>query len=274
MATVSFSSVSSLMLWLPCYDQLKTLSRSNFECGNNFVHRYFIQVFQWFDCSLVDVLCLRYQQSWYCTGTQLFGIQAMQWNQELHFPPILQESYRSDTRLSGIFMFQKHRESTFSGTRVNVLTRNLSANFHKVPDSPVLYTKTFCTIPALLSHPLLQGHGKRSCWSSLQWYTRRLPLMVGLWLLRNRQTKLLKFRQFRAMRMLRNFELRAFVSTMMMTQHHVPSPIENPDECVYKEWNSVPHCDRRLCNASHVQPTLIRADPTLHTILRFFIHFL
>jgi hypothetical protein len=33
--------------------------------------------------------------------------------------------------LSGISMFQKQRESTFSRTRVNVLARNLSANFMK-----------------------------------------------------------------------------------------------------------------------------------------------
>jgi hypothetical protein len=55
---------------------------------------------------------------------------------------------------------------------------------------------------------------------------------------------------------------------------NVPSPTENSDGCAYKEWNSVPYCDRRLCGASHVQPTLIRADQTLHTVLGFFIHFL
>jgi hypothetical protein len=53
---------------------------------------------------------------------------------------------------------------------------------------------------------------------------------------------------------------------------NVSSPTENPDGCLNKEWNSVPYCDRRLCGASHVQPTLMRADQTLHTVLGFFIH--
>ena len=55
---------------------------------------------------------------------------------------------------------------------------------------------------------------------------------------------------------------------------NIPSPTENPDGCVYKQWNSVPYCDGRLCGANNVQPTLIRADQTLHTVLGFFIHFL
>ena len=55
---------------------------------------------------------------------------------------------------------------------------------------------------------------------------------------------------------------------------NVPSPTESPDECIYKEWNSVPYCDRRLCGANFVQLTLIRADQILHTVLGYFIHFM
>jgi hypothetical protein len=41
----------------------------------------------------------------------------------------------SSTHLSGIVIFRKQRESTFSGTRVNVLARNPAANFIKNPDN-------------------------------------------------------------------------------------------------------------------------------------------
>ena len=55
---------------------------------------------------------------------------------------------------------------------------------------------------------------------------------------------------------------------------NVPSPSENVDGCIYKEWHSVPYCDRRLCGANDVQPSLIRADSTMHTVLGYFTHFL
>ena len=107
MAMVSFSSVSSLMLWLLCYDLHGTLSRSNLDCGGrDFVQRYSIEVFQCFDWSLVDVLCLHNQQSWYCTSFLEYSAMESRISFSIH--------------LSGIFMFQRQRES-FSRTRVNVL---------------------------------------------------------------------------------------------------------------------------------------------------------
>jgi hypothetical protein len=63
------------------------------------------------------MLCLHQQQSWDCA--RLFGVQC---NGIKNF---------IFTHLSGIFMFQKQMESTFSGTKVNVLFCNLLANFLK-----------------------------------------------------------------------------------------------------------------------------------------------
>ena len=40
------------------------------------------------------------------------------------------------------------------------------------------------------------------------------------------------------------------------------------------EWNSVPLDAQRLCGAVDVKPTLIQADPTLHTIMGYFTRFL
>ena len=55
---------------------------------------------------------------------------------------------------------------------------------------------------------------------------------------------------------------------------NIPSPSDKPNECTYKEWNSVPWDERKLIGVNDILPTLTRADPTLHTVLGYFTHFL
>jgi hypothetical protein len=54
----------------------------------------------------------------------------------------------------------------------------------------------------------------------------------------------------------------------------IPTPNANPNECTYMEWKSVPIDERRVMAAVDVRPILKGADPSLHTILGYFFHFL
>lgn len=78
---------------------LRTSSRSNLDCGHNFVQRCFIAVFQQIGCPHVEVPCLRHQQSWYfyiISGIQYNGIGNLFSNQPsgiwIWFPTSPQES--------------------------------------------------------------------------------------------------------------------------------------------------------------------------------------
>ena len=56
-----------------------------------------------------------------------------------------------------------------------------------------------------------------------------------------------------------------------------PSPSSNDRShggCNHKEWNSITLDEGRLCGAIDVKRTLIEGDPTFHTILGYFTHFL
>ncbi len=55
---------------------------------------------------------------------------------------------------------------------------------------------------------------------------------------------------------------------------NIPTPNANPKECTCMEWNFVPFDERRVMAAIDVRPTLKGADPTLHTVLGYFVHFL
>ena len=57
-------------------------------------------------------------------------------------------------------------------------------------------------------------------------------------------------------------------------EENIPTPAATLSECTYHEWNSFPLCRRRLVGATDVQPTLIGAEPTMCSVVGFFLHFL
>jgi hypothetical protein len=55
---------------------------------------------------------------------------------------------------------------------------------------------------------------------------------------------------------------------------NVPGPNDNNGDCLYCAWGSEPLDVRRAAGVRDVKPSLVNADPTLHTVLGYFIHFL
>ena len=54
---------------------------------------------------------------------------------------------------------------------------------------------------------------------------------------------------------------------------NIPSPSGTNNECQYSDWNSDTWDQRKLLGVNDFLPTLVGADPTLHTILGYFTHF-
>ena len=54
---------------------------------------------------------------------------------------------------------------------------------------------------------------------------------------------------------------------------NIPSPQDNSIDCVYLPWGSEPLDVRRAAGVMNVLPTLVAPDPSLHTVLGYFIHF-
>jgi Transposase IS4 len=55
---------------------------------------------------------------------------------------------------------------------------------------------------------------------------------------------------------------------------NVPSPNDEVNEGMYRPWGSEPLDLRRASGVRDIQPTLVSADPSLHTVLGYFLHFL
>ncbi len=167
MAMVSFSSVSSLKLWHPCHDLLRTLSRSNLDCGHNL--KYFSDLI-W----LLACWCALFESSaaklvlhtsfWYTVN----GIR---------------NSF--SIHLSGILMIQKQKESTFLRNKVKCPRAQPLGKFVlKIPDSVAQYTRNNCTMPALLM--VQTKHINKQAIKSLKYFDKvpvnKITTTVKVWL--------------------------------------------------------------------------------------------
>ena len=54
---------------------------------------------------------------------------------------------------------------------------------------------------------------------------------------------------------------------------NIPSPQDQTVDDMYLPWGSEPLDPRRISGVRDVKPTMVRADPSLHTILGYFLHF-
>ncbi len=55
---------------------------------------------------------------------------------------------------------------------------------------------------------------------------------------------------------------------------NLPGPNDNNGDCLYFPWGAKPLDARRAAGVRDVQPSMVNADATLHTVLGYFIHFL
>jgi hypothetical protein len=55
---------------------------------------------------------------------------------------------------------------------------------------------------------------------------------------------------------------------------NIPTAVSISNDGIYGRWGSEPLCVRRVRGVGNVQPSLVSADASMHTVLGFFLHFL
>jgi hypothetical protein len=55
---------------------------------------------------------------------------------------------------------------------------------------------------------------------------------------------------------------------------NIPTAADTANDGMYRAWGSEPLDARRVVGIKDVQPTLVSADASMHTVLGFFLHFL